>query len=117
MSEKDKDEASRLAWEKLKEYPPYSSGNLMELPFINGFRDGYAAGRESLRAEIDEQCRLNGMGQERELKLMTQLKAERARSEKLYKAANDMAYAQGSQIDGARLRMWRSIAEYGTSRE
>jgi hypothetical protein len=67
---------------------------------------------DQLRAEVKEQCRLNGIGQERELKLITenqQLKAEvgrcnAERSEMRMQAERDAARADKNAADYSRLK-------------
>lgn len=59
---------------------------------------------ETLRAELDEQCRLNGMGAQRELKLITEVKTLRAEMVareqelleiiELFESANDDQYRE-----------------------
>lgn len=63
--------------------------------FVRGFIAGYEKAMEKvevLQKEVDEQCRLNGMGAQRELKLMTQLSEARARFAELEAALTQIRF-------------------------
>jgi hypothetical protein len=51
----------------------------------------FRAERDSLKAELAEQARLNGIGAERELKLMAERDAARQEADKAHAAASKLA--------------------------
>lgn len=69
-----------------------------------------------MRRELDEQCRINGMGAQRELKLMTQLKEEQTRSAELLKYVERLENALQETISthevSSRLDIWtKSVSD------
>lgn len=66
---------------------------------------------ESMQKELDEQCRLNAMGQERELKLMTELKYAEKVIAYARKTVNDHDY-RCEDTNGSLAELEEAIKEY-----